>query len=181
MTHIRVRELNIVGLDNGLSSGRRQAIIWTNAGILLSGPLATNFSEILIAIYIFSLKKIYMEMSSGNWWPFRLGLNVLINHMNEATVEDMNDIYQCKLHFVAKYDQFAHIHTLHAYRKIAKLVLNIRSIRVLLSTTYQFPNFNGSSLDMDKSFHSKSYNGYNYLSWLKLIHASKWGSSKLFI
>ena len=31
---------------------RRQAIIWTNAGILLIGPLGTNFSEILIA-YIF--------------------------------------------------------------------------------------------------------------------------------
>ena len=28
-------------------------IIWTNAGILLIGPLGTNFSEILIEIYIF--------------------------------------------------------------------------------------------------------------------------------
>ena len=34
--------------DNGLSPGRRQAIIWTSAGILLIGPLRTNFSEILI-------------------------------------------------------------------------------------------------------------------------------------
>ena len=30
--------------------GRRQAIIWTNAGILLIGPLVTNFGEILIEI-----------------------------------------------------------------------------------------------------------------------------------
>ena len=36
------------GSDNGLSPGRRQAIIWTNAGILLIGLLRTNFGEILI-------------------------------------------------------------------------------------------------------------------------------------
>ena len=28
----------------------RQAIIWTNAGISLIGPMGTNFSEILIEI-----------------------------------------------------------------------------------------------------------------------------------
>ena len=43
-------KLSIIGSDNGLSPGRRQAIIWTNAGILLIEPLGTNFSEILIEI-----------------------------------------------------------------------------------------------------------------------------------
>ena len=47
-THICVSKLTIIALDNGLSPVRRQAIIWTNAGILLIGPLGTNFSEILI-------------------------------------------------------------------------------------------------------------------------------------
>ena len=37
----------IIGSDNGLSPGRRQPVIWTNDVILLIGPLATNFSEIL--------------------------------------------------------------------------------------------------------------------------------------
>ena len=50
VTHICVNKLTIIGSDNGLSPGRRQAIIWTNAGILLIGPLGTNFSEILIEI-----------------------------------------------------------------------------------------------------------------------------------
>ena len=50
MTHICVGNLTIIGSDNGLSPGRRQAIILTNAGILLIGPLGTNFSEILIEI-----------------------------------------------------------------------------------------------------------------------------------
>ena len=37
VTHICVSKLTIIGSDNGLSPGRRQAIIWTNAGILLIG------------------------------------------------------------------------------------------------------------------------------------------------
>ena len=37
VTHICVNILTIIGSDNGLSPGRRQAIIWTNAGILLIG------------------------------------------------------------------------------------------------------------------------------------------------
>ena len=77
MTHICVGNLTIIGLDNGLSTGRRQAIIWTNAGILLIGPLGTNFSEILIEILPFSFKKMCLKMSSAKWRPFCLGLNVL--------------------------------------------------------------------------------------------------------
>ena len=47
VTHICASKLTIIGSDNSLSPGRRQAIIWTNAGIMLIGPLGTNFSEIL--------------------------------------------------------------------------------------------------------------------------------------
>ena len=38
VTYICVGNLTIIGPDNGLSSGRRRAIIWTNAGTLLTGP-----------------------------------------------------------------------------------------------------------------------------------------------
>ena len=55
---------NYHGSDNGLFRGRRQAIIWANAEILLIWPLGTNFSEILIEIRIFSLKKIHLKISS---------------------------------------------------------------------------------------------------------------------
>ena len=64
MTHICVSKLASIISDNGLSPGRRQAIIWNNAGILLIGPLGTNFSEILIEIHIFSSMKMHFEMSS---------------------------------------------------------------------------------------------------------------------
>ena len=76
--HICVSELTIIGSDNGLSPGRRQAIIWTIAGILWIGPLGTNFNEILIEIYTFSFRKMHLKMSSGKWRPFCLGLNVLM-------------------------------------------------------------------------------------------------------
>ena len=77
VTHICVGNLTIIGSDNGLSPGRRQAIIWTNAGMLLIGPLGTNFSENLIEILTFSFTKMRLKLSSANWRPFCLGLNVL--------------------------------------------------------------------------------------------------------
>ena len=57
VTHAYVSKIIIIGSDNGLSPRRCQAIIWTNAGILLIEPLGTNFSEILIEIHTFSFKK----------------------------------------------------------------------------------------------------------------------------
>ena len=51
---ICVSKVIIIGSDDGLSPGWHQAIIWTNAGILLIEPLGINFSEILIEINTFS-------------------------------------------------------------------------------------------------------------------------------
>ena len=76
VTHTCVSRLTITGSDNGLSPGRRQAIIWTNAGILLIGPLGTNFSGNLIEILTFSFTKMRLKVSSAKWRPFCLGLNV---------------------------------------------------------------------------------------------------------
>ena len=49
--HICVRKQTIIGSDNGLAPYRRQAIVWTNAAMLLIRPLGTKFSEILIEIH----------------------------------------------------------------------------------------------------------------------------------
>ena len=78
VTLICVSKLSILGSDNGLSPGQCQAIIWTNAGILLIEPLGTNYNEILIKIHTFSFKKMHSKMSSGKWRTFCLGLSVLI-------------------------------------------------------------------------------------------------------
>ena len=77
LTHICVSKLTFIASDNGLSSGRRQTLIWTNVGILFSTPLGTNFNEILIEIDRFSFTKIHFKMSFGKWQPFCLGLNML--------------------------------------------------------------------------------------------------------
>ena len=86
-THICVGKLTIIGSDNGLSPGRRQAIIWTNAGIMLMGPLGTNFSEILIATETFSFKKMHLKISSAKWRPCCLGLNVLMYFVSQAVTQ----------------------------------------------------------------------------------------------
>ena len=98
-THICVGKLTTIGSDNGLSPERRQASICTNAGILLIGSLGTNFSEILIEIQTFSLKKILLKMSSAKCCSFRLGLNVLI-------------IFHFYVSLVAIYDNYVEYHWL---------------------------------------------------------------------
>ena len=75
--NICISKLTIICSDNGLSPGWCQAIIWTNAGILLIGHLGTNFSESSIRIQTFSFKKMQLKMSSAEWCPFCLGLSVL--------------------------------------------------------------------------------------------------------
>ena len=81
MTDICVGKQTINGSHNDLSPERRQAIIWTNAEILLIGPVVTTVSEICIEIKTFSLTNLYLKVSSakvaailsrpqwlGIWW-----------------------------------------------------------------------------------------------------------------
>ena len=89
VTHICIGKLTIIGSDNGLSPERRQAIIWTNAGILLIGPLGTNFSEILIGIQIFSFKKMHLKILSAKWHPFCLGFNELSHSSTHHKISSM--------------------------------------------------------------------------------------------
>ena len=59
MTHVYVSKLTIIASHNGLFSGRRQAIIWTNAGILLIWTFGTNISEIVSESYTFSYPTVF--------------------------------------------------------------------------------------------------------------------------
>ena len=77
VTHICVGNRTVIGSDNVASPGWRQAINWTNAGILLIGPLGTNFSEILIQLVVFSFKKMRLKVSIARWRLYCLGINVL--------------------------------------------------------------------------------------------------------
>ena len=75
--HISVSKLTIIGSEKGLPPSRCQTIIWTNAGIVLIGPLGTNFGEILIKIRTFPFTKMHLKIS-GKWRPFCIVFDVLI-------------------------------------------------------------------------------------------------------
>ena len=76
LTQLCVSKLTTIGSDNGVSPGRHQDIIWTHDGILLIGDLGTKISAIVIEIQTISFWKNRWKVSSGKWWPIRLGLNV---------------------------------------------------------------------------------------------------------
>ena len=66
--HICISKLTSIWSDNGLSPDRHQAIIWTNAGILLTGRNS----------YIFIQENIF-EYVIWKMAAMCLGLNVLLN------------------------------------------------------------------------------------------------------
>ena len=65
VTHICVNKITIIGSDNGLSPGRRQAIIWTIAGILLIEPRGTSFNRnSIIFIHENEFESVVCEMAA---------------------------------------------------------------------------------------------------------------------
>ena len=80
VTHICVSELTIIGSVNGLSPGRRQAIIWNNDGLLLIEPLGTNFNRNSnIFIQENALEHVVCEMASILTGPQCVNESVPIN------------------------------------------------------------------------------------------------------
>ena len=71
MTHICVGNLVIISSDNGLSPGRRQAIIWTNDGILLIWTLRKKLFNRNLNIFIQdnAFENIVCEMMAILAWP----------------------------------------------------------------------------------------------------------------
>ena len=67
-----------IASDNGWSPIRRYAIIWTNAVIFPISTQGTYFSEIWFKIKKISFKKMHLKMSSAEWRPCCLGLNVFM-------------------------------------------------------------------------------------------------------
>ena len=63
-----------MGTDNGLSPCRRQAIIWTNAGLESTGTFATNFNVIGINVQPYfpqenELESVGCKISATLSWP----------------------------------------------------------------------------------------------------------------
>ena len=93
MTHIWFSDITNIGSDNGWSPGRCQAVIRTNAGVLLIRPLRTSSSEMLIEIHIFPLTKTHLKMSSEKCRPFCLGLNELMRYWTKPIFFFLPNLY----------------------------------------------------------------------------------------
>ena len=120
VTHICVSKLTLIGSDNGLPLDRRQAIIWTNAGLLLTGPLGTNFGEILIEILTFSFKKMRLKMPSAKRRPFCIGRNMLIivlqcYNCNRLRLKPNGRHFRRCFHFIC-YEKYFFIQTAGRFR-----------------------------------------------------------------
>ena len=62
MSRIFFWDYTMIDLDNGVSPTLRQAIIWSNAGLLLKRLLAKKFSEIVIQIKHIPWTKLYLNV-----------------------------------------------------------------------------------------------------------------------
>ena len=149
-THICVSKLTIIASDNGLSPGRRQAIIRNNAGILSIGLLGTNFSEILIEIHKFSFKKMRLKVSSAKWWPCCLGLNVLKRPWGSSPA--------------SLFLRFIHHLRVNNYKIALTLktngILHIRTLSSLVAAQFQI-QFETWNSDMQYEFDTR----FSALSW----------------
>ena len=133
VTHTCVSKLTILASDNGLSPDRRQAIIWTNAGLLLIGSLGTNLSEILIEILTFSFKKMRLKVSSAKRRPFCLGLNELTGVLAGPPFElGMNQSYPTEYHEMLSFIHALILNKIYQQNRLMQFGRNIYlSSRVL--------------------------------------------------
>ena len=178
MTHICVGKLTIIGSDNGLSPGR-QAIIQTNDGILLIGPLRNKFQWNLkqnwcIFIQENAFETVVCEMASilsqpqcvkygqdhvfSKWWGKAISdytrgqwLIDAPKHHEEAAAKLVNN---CRLRPLLLILIFARIND-HAPNKAWDEII------------HPFPNFNGCTVEVWEWIHPTLNNGYNYLYILK--------------
>ena len=110
MTHICVGNLTMIASDNGLSPGRRQANIWTNAGILLTRTLGTKLGEILSEIHKFSFKNMHLKTLSAKWWSVCFGLDVITE--NGAWRSNKHVVYVgCNYSFMSYLNRHVEVRT----------------------------------------------------------------------
>ena len=163
--HLCVSKLTIIGSDNGLSLGRRQAIIWTNVGILLIIPLGTNFSEILMEIYTFSFKKMHLIISSGKWQPYCLGLNVLTPVIHSI----LGDLGQCpcviKLSaYMISTKWFKHLLVLAKGAFLKPVPVHVKGLYKIQTYIFMvFTSFNKLTLSTSQAL-------VGYFEWCQLVH-----------
>ena len=79
--------------DNGLVPERHQAITWTNAILLSTGPLAANISKMLMKSQTFSSKQMHLKILSENdhqldivSWYFHLFVSMTMSSRHQDNI-----------------------------------------------------------------------------------------------
>ena len=91
----------IIGSVNGLSPGRRQAIIWINVGLLSIGTVRTNFSEIVIEIRRFHYNDVIMSAIASQIISLTIVYSTVYSganqrkHLSSASLAFLRGIHRC--------------------------------------------------------------------------------------
>ena len=135
--------------------GQRRAIIWSNAGIVLIGPLGTNFSEISIEIHTFSFKKMHLKMSSTKWRSCCPGLYVLRGFSaawSHNALQNTHDAVRVRSHLI----YICTNQSCHQIDKVAfflKMSLQLESVKWQLILSF----FSHLSQTQDHEFQNASW------------------------
>ena len=121
-----------------ISPGRHQAIIWTNAGVLLIGPLGTNFNGILIDSHAFSFKKWFWKchlwiagILSREGWVEGNPCCLVVQEQHDKI--SRSDIYIRAIHWYHQYCKFSILrqckHNAWKWKPFARYWPFVREIR----------------------------------------------------
>ena len=173
-----VSKLSISGSQNGLAPGLWQAIIWTNAGILLIRTLGTNFSDVLSKIYTFSFKKMHFKMLFAKWRLFRLGLNESFSQLYQLWRQRHTKTFICSLRI-----PIAISYTVRCCYNAVNFLTNIRKshpiarkVRTVYGVCFVDPASDWYSASVPVIIYAISYNigpPYNG-TWLYFEHQKEW-------
>ena len=158
VTHICVSKLTIISSDNGLSPGRCQAIIWTNAGILLIGTLGTNVSDILSQIHIFLFRKMHFKRFLTAWWAFCLRLNEL--NLGRPRAHGID--------FKSKEDKFFSFGVAKIWTRTSH-ELSFQQTECLLTNSMSYPRSSVNTLSPRQNIFKRIFLHWIYEFWLQFI------------
>ena len=146
--HICVSRLDIIGSDKGLSPGRHQAIIWTNAGIFLIWALGTNFSQIRYFHYRKCIWKSCWKMAAILSRPQCVNKNSRLQvHMPNTATTVTCPLISWGLWFVASDTIWGPFYW-HGLTLIQAWISNYMPGKVWDEITYPFLNFNGATVEV---------------------------------
>ena len=123
--HICIGKLSIIGSDNVLLPGRRQAIIWGKAAILLI-ETRNNFQWNLKRNSCIFLKNMHLKMSA-KWRSYYIGLDVLRQKTTSNYLKLKNNSWSSNDHLWKPIIHEApYLHLLYSWSSINQISIQLK-------------------------------------------------------